>query len=165
MELNEFPFHLIPAPLLSWFRANKRDLPWRENPTPYRVWVSEIMLQQTRVEAAKEYYIRFLTALPTVRDLAECDEEKLLKLWEGLGYYSRVRNMQKTAKIRVDSRSPRRRHADPAPTKRGKAGKSPIAARRGGYQPPAIRQKRRRSPVSFLHIYSAFFRLKKFPWK
>ncbi len=99
MELNEFPFHLIPAPLLSWFRANKRDLPWRENPTPYRVWVSEIMLQQTRVEAAKEYYIRFLTALPTVRDLAECDEEKLLKLWEGLGYYSRVRNMQKTAKI------------------------------------------------------------------
>ncbi|MBQ5926858.1 MAG: A/G-specific adenine glycosylase, partial [Clostridia bacterium] len=88
----------IPAPLLSWYRANKRDLPWRHNPTPYRVWVSEIMLQQTRVEAAKEYYIRFLRELPDIYALADCSEEKLLKLWEGLGYYSRVRNMQKAAK-------------------------------------------------------------------
>ena len=88
----------IPAPLLAWYRANKRDLPWRGNPTPYQVWVSEIMLQQTRVEAVKEYYTRFINALPTVQDLAECEEEKLLKLWEGLGYYSRVRNMQKAAK-------------------------------------------------------------------
>lgn len=96
-----FPFGDIPKPLLCWYRANKRTLPWRENPTPYRVWVSEIMLQQTRVEAAKEYYLRFLNALPDLRALAECEEEKLLKLWEGLGYYSRVRNMQKTAKILV----------------------------------------------------------------
>lgn len=94
----DFVFERIPAPLISWYEANKRDLPWRENPTPYRVWVSEIMLQQTRVEAVKAYYLRFMEALPTVEDLASCEEEKLLKLWEGLGYYSRVRNMQKAAK-------------------------------------------------------------------
>ena len=99
--MQKFDFHQIPAPLLSWYRENKRALPWRENPTPYRVWVSEIMLQQTRVEAVKEYYLRFMQTLPTVWDLAECEEEKLLKLWEGLGYYSRVRNMQKAAKIIV----------------------------------------------------------------
>ena len=99
MKERDFDFQRILAPLLSWYRANKRALPWRENPTPYQVWVSEIMLQQTRVEAVKEYYRRFLDALPTVEALAECEEEKLLKLWEGLGYYSRVRNMQKTAKI------------------------------------------------------------------
>lgn len=93
-----FPFEKIVAPLIKWFNENKRDLPWRHDPTPYRVWVSEIMLQQTRVEAAREYYLRFLSALPSVNDLASCDGEKLLKLWEGLGYYSRVRNMQKTAK-------------------------------------------------------------------
>ena len=88
-------FQRIPAPLLSWYRQHKRALPWRENPTPYAVWVSEIMLQQTRVEAVKEYYLRFMQELPTVQALAACEEEKLLKLWEGLGYYSRVRNMQK----------------------------------------------------------------------
>ena len=99
IKTDEFPLELVPAPLLAWYRECKRDLPWRENPAPYRVWVSEIMLQQTRVEAAKEYYLRFLSALPTVRDLADCEEEKLLKLWEGLGYYSRARNLQKTAKI------------------------------------------------------------------
>ena len=92
-----YPFHLIPAPLLSWYDENKRELPWRENNDPYRVWVSEIMLQQTRVEAAKEYYLRFLKELPTVYYLAACPEEKLLKLWEGLGYYSRARNLQKAA--------------------------------------------------------------------
>ncbi|MBR2646554.1 MAG: A/G-specific adenine glycosylase [Clostridia bacterium] len=102
MKKSEFSFQRIPAPLLSWYQQHKRDLPWRENPTPYRVWVSEIMLQQTRVEAVKEYYARFMSALPTVEDLAVCAEEKLLKLWEGLGYYSRVRNMQKTAKILVN---------------------------------------------------------------
>ncbi len=96
--MSNFPFERIPAPLLSWYRANKRDLEWRKNPTPYRVWVSEIMLQQTRVEAVKEYYARFMRALPTVEDLAACEEEKLLKLWEGLGYYSRARNLQKAAK-------------------------------------------------------------------
>ena len=102
IETNDFPFERIPAPLLSWYRANKRDLPWRENADPYRVWVSEIMLQQTRVDAVIEYYTRFLRELPTVRALAECDEEKLLKLWEGLGYYSRARNLQKTAKTVVE---------------------------------------------------------------
>ena len=91
-------FQQIPAPLLSWYKAHKRDLPWRQDPTPYRVWISEIMLQQTRVEAVKEYYLRFMQELPTVEALAACDEEKLLKLWEGLGYYSRARNLQKAAK-------------------------------------------------------------------
>ena len=95
---DKFNFHQIPAPLLSWYAAHKRALPWRENPTPYRVWVSEIMLQQTRVEAVREYYLRFMRELPTVQDLAACEEEKLLKLWEGLGYYSRARNLQKAAK-------------------------------------------------------------------
>ncbi len=95
----KFDFQRILAPLLSWYNENKRALEWRQNPTPYRVWVSEIMLQQTRVEAVKEYYARFMTELPTVEDLATCAEEKLLKLWEGLGYYSRARNLQKAAKI------------------------------------------------------------------
>ena len=94
-------FERIPAPLLSWYETHKRDLPWRKNPTSYQVWVSEIMLQQTRVEAVKEYYTRFIAALPSVEELAACEEEKLLKLWEGLGYYSRVRNMQKAAKTIV----------------------------------------------------------------
>ncbi len=94
----KFPFHLIPAPLLAWYAVNKRSLPWREDPTPYRVWVSEIMLQQTRVEAVKEYYLRFMNELPTVEALAACEEEKLLKLWEGLGYYSRARNLQRAAR-------------------------------------------------------------------
>ena len=98
MKKEKFDFQRIPVPLLAWYQGIKRDLPWRKNPTPYQVWVSEIMLQQTRVEAVKEYYIRFMNALPTVEDLAACEEEKLLKLWEGLGYYSRVRNMQKAAK-------------------------------------------------------------------
>ncbi len=99
--MHKFDFHLIPTPLLSWYRANKRDLPWRKNPTAYRVWVSEIMLQQTRVEAVREYYLRFMQELPCVEALAVCEEEKLLKLWEGLGYYSRVRNMQKAARVLV----------------------------------------------------------------
>lgn len=85
-------------PLVAWYRENKRDLPWRRTKDPYCIWVSEIMLQQTRVEAVKPYYERFLQALPTVADLAEAEEETILKLWEGLGYYSRVRNMQKAAK-------------------------------------------------------------------
>ena len=93
----------IVKPLVNWYRENKRDLPWRHNPDAYRVWISEIMLQQTRVEAVKGYYDRFLKALPTVKDLAEAEEDKLLKLWEGLGYYNRVRNMQKAAQqIMVD---------------------------------------------------------------
>ncbi len=85
--------------LLHWFDYNARILPWRENPKPYYVWISEIMLQQTRVEAVKGYFDRFITALPDIRSLAEAEEERLLKLWEGLGYYSRVRNLKKTAQI------------------------------------------------------------------
>ena len=86
-------------PLLHWYQENARKLPWRSDATPYHVWVSEIMLQQTRVEAVIDYYYRFMEALPTIQDLAMIDEEKLLKLWEGLGYYSRVRNLQKTAQL------------------------------------------------------------------
>ncbi len=93
----------IREPLVNWYRENKRELPWRENPDAYRVWVSEIMLQQTRVETVKPYYERFMKALPTVKALAEAEEDTLLKLWEGLGYYNRVRNMQKAARqIMVD---------------------------------------------------------------
>ena len=94
----EYPeLYEMAEPLIHWYRRNKRDLPWRRDPRPYSVWISEIMLQQTRVEAVKGYYDRFLKELPEVRDLAEADEDKLLKLWEGLGYYNRVRNMQKAA--------------------------------------------------------------------
>lgn len=84
-------------PVVEWYRNHKRDLPWRHDVTPYRVWVSEIMLQQTRVEAVKPYYDRFLKELPTITDLAHVKEDRLMKLWEGLGYYNRVRNMQKAA--------------------------------------------------------------------
>ena len=92
----------IVEPLLEWFGEHARILPWREQPQPYRVWVSEIMLQQTRVEAVKPFFERFTQALPDVRSLAECPEDKLLKLWEGLGYYNRVRNMQKAAQNMVE---------------------------------------------------------------
>ena len=85
--------------LLDWFDYNARILAWRENPKPYYVWVSEIMLQQTRVEAVKGYFDRFITTLPDIKHLATVEEEKLLKLWEGLGYYNRVRNLQKAAQI------------------------------------------------------------------
>lgn len=84
--------------VVEWYLDNRRDLPWREQPEPYRVWVSEIMLQQTRVEAVKRYYERFMEELPTVGDLAAAKEDTLLKLWEGLGYYNRVRNMQVAAR-------------------------------------------------------------------
>lgn len=87
----------IAGPLLTWYDKGRRILPWREEPTPYHVWLSEIMLQQTRVEAVKPYYDRFLKALPDIRSLAEVDEEQLLKLWEGLGYYNRARNLKKAA--------------------------------------------------------------------
>ena len=96
-ELN--PLGRIVGPLLSWYEKNKRILPWREEPQPYHVWLSEIMLQQTRVEAVKPYYSRFLEAIPSIKDLAAAPEEQLLKLWQGLGYYSRVRTMQRAAKI------------------------------------------------------------------
>lgn len=83
--------------LLKWYQENARILPWRDNPLPYYVWVSEIMLQQTRVEAVKPYFSRFIEALPDIEALANAQEEVLLKLWEGLGYYNRVRNLQKAA--------------------------------------------------------------------
>ena len=74
------------GPLLSWYRENRRDLPWRENRDAYRIWISEIMLQQTRVEAVKPYFARFMEHFPTVQALADCEEEELFKCWEGLGY-------------------------------------------------------------------------------
>ncbi len=89
----------LPGALLPWYRDNKRDLPWRRDREPYHVWLSEIMLQQTRVEAVKGYYARFLAALPTIEDLSQCDDDALHKLWEGLGYYSRVRNLKKAAQV------------------------------------------------------------------
>ena len=92
----------IPKPLLKWYDTNRRILPWREEPTPYRVWVSEIMLQQTRVEAVKPYFERFMKALPDVESLAKAPEDTLLKLWEGLGYYNRARNLQKAARQIMD---------------------------------------------------------------
>ena len=92
----------LPKPLISWYRKEKRNLPWRKEATAYHVWVSEIMLQQTRIEAVKPFYARFLAAFPEIEDLARAPEEKLLKLWEGLGYYNRVRNMQKAARQIVE---------------------------------------------------------------
>ena len=90
---------MLPSALLPWYRENRRDLPWRRDREPYHVWLSEIMLQQTRVEAVKGYYTRFLDALPTIASLARCDDDMLHKLWEGLGYYSRVRNLKKAANV------------------------------------------------------------------
>jgi A/G-specific adenine glycosylase len=89
----------LPNILLEWYDGNARPLPWRNDCVPYHIWLSEIMLQQTRVETVKTYYMRFLEEIPTIEALANIDEEKLLKLWEGLGYYSRARNLQKTAKL------------------------------------------------------------------
>ena len=88
--------------LFSWYEKSHRQLPWREDITAYKVWISEIMLQQTRVEAVKSYYQRFMKEVPTVFDLAKINDEKLLKLWEGLGYYSRARNLKKAAFIIVE---------------------------------------------------------------
>ena len=88
----------LTAPLLTWYDIYKRVLPWRGIRDPYRIWVSEIMLQQTRVAAVLDYYRRFLEALPTVADLAAVPEDALMKLWQGLGYYSRARNLQRAAR-------------------------------------------------------------------
>ncbi len=88
-------------PLLDWYGSVKKPLPWRESPTPYHVWISEIMLQQTRIEAVIPYYHRFLAELPTVYDLADVPDDRLMKLWEGLGYYSRARNLKKAANVLV----------------------------------------------------------------
>ncbi len=87
----------VGAPLIAWYKTHARDLPWRQDRDPYGIWISEIMLQQTRVEAVKPYYARFMERLPDVPALARVEEEALLKLWEGLGYYSRARNLKKAA--------------------------------------------------------------------
>ena len=112
--VQELPAVLDPSPminsapaLIDWFSHNARVLPWRvldekKRPDPYRVWISEIMLQQTRVEAVKGYFARFTERLPDVQALAEIPEDQLLKLWEGLGYYSRARNLQKAAKVLME---------------------------------------------------------------
>ncbi len=99
--MHETPQQLksLPPPLLAWYDANRRRLPWREEVSPYRTWVSEIMLQQTRVAAVLPYFARFMEALPTVAALAAADERQLMALWQGLGYYSRARNLQKAARI------------------------------------------------------------------
>ena len=84
--------------LLTWYESHQRDLPWRKISDSYRIWVSEIILQQTRVVQGYEYYLRFIEAFPTVNDLAAADEDEVLRLWQGLGYYSRARNMHAAAK-------------------------------------------------------------------
>ena len=91
-ELNK-----IVKPIVKWYQNQEKELPWKQDKEPYHIWVSEIMLQQTRIEAVKKYYTRFMQELPTIQDLADVPEEKLLKLWEGLGYYSRARNLKKAA--------------------------------------------------------------------
>ncbi len=96
------PLEQLPIPLLEWFRDNARSLPWRDDPTPYHVWLSEIMLQQTRVAAVLDYYRRFLAQAPDVPTLAALPEERLMKLWQGLGYYSRARNLQRAAQVIVE---------------------------------------------------------------
>ncbi len=92
----------ITEKLLAWYPNHRRDLPWRNSVTPYRVWISEIMLQQTRVEAVRGYFERFIARFPTVQDLANASEDELMKYWEGLGYYSRARNLLKAARVIVN---------------------------------------------------------------
>ncbi|PJB82223.1 MAG: A/G-specific adenine glycosylase [Acidobacteria bacterium CG_4_9_14_3_um_filter_49_7] len=88
-----------PGKLLKWFKGNRRDLPWRQNRSIYRVWVSEVMLQQTRVDTVIPYFHRFIEAFPTVSTLAKADQEDVLKFWEGLGYYARARNLHRAAEV------------------------------------------------------------------
>lgn len=89
--------------LLSWYEAEKRDLPWRRTDNPYYIWISEVMLQQTRVDTVIPYYERFIEKFPTMQDLSDAEEEEILKMWEGLGYYSRVRNLQLGVREVVES--------------------------------------------------------------
>lgn len=93
------PLDQIKEPLVYWYQSEGRPLPWRENATPYLIWISEIMLQQTRIEAVRGYFARFIEALPTVSHLASCPDDELMALWEGLGYYNRARNLKKAAGI------------------------------------------------------------------
>lgn len=99
-EVRAEPMEEIVQPLLDWYAVNRRELPWRqEEKNPYQTWISEIMLQQTRVEAVKGYYERFIGKLPELKDLAEVPEEELMKLWQGLGYYNRARNLKRAARM------------------------------------------------------------------
>lgn len=97
-NLEQFNIENFQHDLISWFKEEQRDLPWRKDQDPYKVWVSEIMLQQTRVDTVIPYFNRFIDMFPTLNDLAEAEEEKVLKAWEGLGYYSRVRNLHSAVK-------------------------------------------------------------------
>ena len=97
--LDPHPVSRAVVPLMQWYRSNARNLPWRKTKDPYHIWLSEIMLQQTRVEAVIPYYHRFLSEIPTIKVLAAVSEERLLKLWEGLGYYSRARNLRLAAQV------------------------------------------------------------------
>ncbi|MDO5156599.1 MAG: A/G-specific adenine glycosylase [Eubacteriales bacterium] len=98
----EFNWNECKTPLLNWYQINHRQLPWRDEITPYHVWISEIMLQQTRVESVKGYYIRFLDSIPNIEALASVSDEQLLKLWEGLGYYNRAKNLKKAAQMIIN---------------------------------------------------------------
>ena len=138
MEQNEI-YAALPGVLLPWYEKNARDLPWRHTKEPYRVWVSEIMLQQTRVEAVIGYYERFMEAFPTVQALAEADEARVLKLWEGLGYYSRHEICRKR-----QSSSPKRKTAlFPIPPKRSKSCRASARIRRAQWRPFALSSPRR----------------------
>lgn len=99
MKSTDSIYKLLPDTLLPWYKQNARELPWRKDTEPYHIWISEIMLQQTRVEAVRSYYLRFLEQLPSIHALAEAPEGRLFKLWEGLGYYNRARNLQKAARV------------------------------------------------------------------
>ena len=94
--------NIIQDTLINWYAENRRDLPWRHDPTPYLVWLSEVILQQTRVNQGMDYYLRFVERWPTVSDLAKASEEEVLKMWQGLGYYSRARNLHKCARQVVE---------------------------------------------------------------
>ena len=95
-------FNKISSELISWYSENKRDLPWRHTHDPYKIWVSEVILQQTRVIQGLDYYLNFINRFPSIKILASSQEDEVLKYWQGLGYYSRARNMLKAAKIIVD---------------------------------------------------------------
>lgn len=99
MKETNFIYKQLPDTLLPWYKQNARALPWRQDTEPYHIWISEIMLQQTRVETVRTYYLRFLEKLPSIHALAEAPESQLFKLWEGLGYYNRARNLQKAARV------------------------------------------------------------------
>ena len=103
LSLYQSPLNALTDPLCAWYAKHQKVLPWRNTGDPYHTWLSEIMLQQTRIEAVIPYYERFLRTLPTVQDLAQCPDDLLMKLWEGLGYYSRARNLKKSAILLCES--------------------------------------------------------------